>query len=354
MGLACKAFDLPVTGSESGSGLVPPAIATHLMGQGGAFLILLQVFMAVTASGSAEQIAVSSIFAYDVYRKYINPKATGKQMVFVSRVGVVGYGVVSGLVAIALKELGLNLGWVYDAMGIFIGGAVFPLAFALTWGKPTANNAIVSTIISTCAGVIAWMVQASSDIKAGKFVASGVPKNGKITYEVLGDLVNNLAGGLAALCTSLFICIPWALIAPQNYDFNELYKRTEAMQIEYDGTAELTTSGQDSKEAMDSALHYTFVTGGILTFVLIIAWPALTIPIKGPNGTSDMSESYWGWWVTLAIMWGLLATFACILLPLWEARGVFVNLCKNVFLGEPIQKPEPSHHKVSRPEEEKA
>ena len=60
------------------------------------------------------------------------------------------------------------------------------------------------------------------------------------------------------------------------------------------------------------------------------------------------------WWVTLAIMWGLLATFACIMLPLWEARGIFVNLCKNVFLGEPIQKPEPSHHKVARPEEDKA
>ena len=42
MGLAAKAFDLPITGNESGSGLVPPAIATHILGQGGAFLILLQ------------------------------------------------------------------------------------------------------------------------------------------------------------------------------------------------------------------------------------------------------------------------------------------------------------------------
>ena len=37
-------------------GLVPPAVAVHLMGGGGAFLIALMLFMAVTASGSAEQV----------------------------------------------------------------------------------------------------------------------------------------------------------------------------------------------------------------------------------------------------------------------------------------------------------
>ena len=267
---------------------------------------------------------------------------------------VVGYGIVSGLLAISLLELGLNLGWVYDAMGIFIGGAVFPLAFALTWSKPTANNAIVSTILSTCAGVIAWMVQARRDnpVKCDATHKLGDPDNscGKITYEILGQLNNNLAGGMASLGGSLFICIPWAFIFPQNYDFNELYKATEANQIEYDGTAELATSGSESKEAMDQALDWTYKTGGLLTLVLIIVWPALTVPVQGPSGMGEMPMTYWGWWVTLAIMWGLLATMACILLPLWEARGIFVNLCRNVFLGEPIVKPEPSHHKVPRPE----
>lgn len=38
-------------------------------------------------------------------------------MVVVSRVGVVSFGIISGLLAIALQELGLSLGWVYDAMG---------------------------------------------------------------------------------------------------------------------------------------------------------------------------------------------------------------------------------------------
>ena len=34
------------------------------------------LFMAVTSSGSAELIAVSSLFTYDVYRTYINPEVS--------------------------------------------------------------------------------------------------------------------------------------------------------------------------------------------------------------------------------------------------------------------------------------
>ncbi len=73
LGLAGRALDLPITIAESDAGLTPPAVAVHLMGKGGAFLMVLQLFMAVTAAGSAEQIAVSSLAAYDIYKEYINP-----------------------------------------------------------------------------------------------------------------------------------------------------------------------------------------------------------------------------------------------------------------------------------------
>ena len=68
MGLGARAMNLPITIGESNAGLVPPAVATMLMGGGGAFLMVFQLWMAVTASGSAEQIAVSSLISYDVYR----------------------------------------------------------------------------------------------------------------------------------------------------------------------------------------------------------------------------------------------------------------------------------------------
>ena len=60
-----------------GAGLVPPAAALFLLGRGGAILMVIMLFMAVTSSGSAELVAVSSLFTYDVYRTYIKPNATG-------------------------------------------------------------------------------------------------------------------------------------------------------------------------------------------------------------------------------------------------------------------------------------
>merc|ERR1719514_2373 len=58
----------------SGSGLTPARVMAHILGSGGAFLLLLQLFMAITSTGSAEIIAVSSILTYDIYYEYINPE----------------------------------------------------------------------------------------------------------------------------------------------------------------------------------------------------------------------------------------------------------------------------------------
>ena len=51
---------------------------------------------AVTSSGSAELIAVSSLFTYDGYWHYINPRATGKQLLIVSKIMILCYTVLMG------------------------------------------------------------------------------------------------------------------------------------------------------------------------------------------------------------------------------------------------------------------
>lgn len=127
LGLASTALMLPINSGEAGSGLVPPAVADHLLGQAGSALILIMLFMAIVSTGSAESIAVSSLIAYDIYREYFNPEATGKQILWVSRIVIVCFGIFMGLFSIALNAMGLNLGWVYLFMGVVIGSAVIPL-----------------------------------------------------------------------------------------------------------------------------------------------------------------------------------------------------------------------------------
>ena len=101
LGLASTALMLPINSGEAGSGLVPPAVADHLMGTPGAVAVLVMLFMAIVSTGSAESIAVSSLVAYDIYREYINPEATGKQILWVSRVVIVCFGIFMGLFAVS-------------------------------------------------------------------------------------------------------------------------------------------------------------------------------------------------------------------------------------------------------------
>jgi hypothetical protein len=42
-GLGARAMNLPISIDESNAGLVPPAVATVLMGAGGGFLLVFQV-----------------------------------------------------------------------------------------------------------------------------------------------------------------------------------------------------------------------------------------------------------------------------------------------------------------------
>jgi len=65
---------LYITAASSGQGLTPARVLAKILGSGGAFILLLQLFMAITSTGSAEIIAVSSILTYDIYYTYLNPE----------------------------------------------------------------------------------------------------------------------------------------------------------------------------------------------------------------------------------------------------------------------------------------
>merc|ERR1712151_78165 len=158
LGLASTALMLPITAAEAGSGLVPPAVATYLLGKAGSGLILTMLFMAIVSTGSAESIAVSSLVTYDIYREYINPEATGKQILFVSHIVIVVFGLFMGLFSILLAAMGLNLGWVYLFMGIVIGSSVIPLWNMMTWDKASGTGAVIAAWTGFFLAVVVWLI----------------------------------------------------------------------------------------------------------------------------------------------------------------------------------------------------
>ena len=309
LGLAGRAFDLPITLAEANSGLVPPAVATHMMGPGGAWLVAFQLFLAITSTANSEQLAVASLLAYDVYKRYINPNATGAQMILVSRIGVCIWGVISGVIAIILFELGIGLGWVYCAMGNFIGSAVAPITFALMWKDCSAMGAIAGATCGLMAAIIAWCLvalQVNFTDKTGNCVSI-------VNVATLGNINAQLAANLCALFVSPFVCVVLSLAQPQNFDWKVLLEETNGMLIEDDKMAHIEDeSGTESKAALDTAYRWTVWGAVIMTAVLIFIWPALALPAE------VMSPSYFGWWVAIAFIWGHMAFVITVILPIAE------------------------------------
>jgi len=311
LGLGAVALDLPVTEDEAAEGLVPPATAVHLMGKGGAVLILIMLFMAVTSTGSAELIAVSSLLSYDVYRTYIYPRATGIDIIRVSRCIIVVWGMLMGGLAIGLQEMGLNLGWVYLAMGVLIGSAVIPIAFCLTWSKCSRWGAIAGALIGQWAGIITWLVWA----KVGY---------GEVTVDTTGKDYPMLAGNLTSILSSGFICIVVSWMYPEETNWDETRRIPT---LDHDPKAALPKSGEDSYQSMTAALEWTVKYGTAGTAILLVVWPVLSLPAK------VFSESYFTFWVLISIIWGLVATVVIIALPIFESLAQIVKVTHNVWYG---------------------
>jgi len=303
LGLYAVAYQLPLTSGEAGSGLVPPAVAVHLFGQFGAVMMATMLFMAITSTGSAESIAVSSLVAYDIYKVYINPKATGSQILLVSRVMVVVFGLTMGGLSCILNQIpGINLGWVYNFMGIVIGSAVVPLWYCLTWKNANAAGAIAGAWIGQVLAIIAWLVVAQIE-------------HGAINVDTLGTLNCQMAGCITAIVSSGLIHTLWSLAAPQNYDWESMGK-IEMLEDDQRGL----DPAEFSEEFLVGALKWVKKWGYGFTIVMVFIWPVLSFP------AGVFSRSYWSMWVFISLVWGFVATVVIIALPLYESSDALLGV----------------------------
>ncbi|XP_061352101.1 urea-proton symporter DUR3 [Gastrolobium bilobum] len=309
LGLGALALDLPINESEAGRGLVPPATAVALMGKGGSILLLTMLFMAVTSAGSSELIAVSSLCTYDIYRTYINPNASGKKILRVSRGVILGFGSFMGLLAVILNKAGVSLGWMYLAMGVLIGSAVIPIAFMLLWRKANAIGAIFGTIFGCVLGIITWL--SVTKIEYGRINLDTTGRNAPM---LAGNLVSILTGGVVhAMCSMLW---------PQNYDWSTTKQITVVEKEKTDLPAE-----EFKEEKLIRAKVWIVKWGIGFTVLIVILWPILSLP------AGEFSKGYFHFWAVIAIGWGTVGSAVIIVLPLmesWETiqtviRGMFTN-----------------------------
>ena len=165
MGIAALALEGSdrMSSADVTAGLVLPFAAVKLLGYGGAVAATLMMFMAVTSAFSAQLIAVSSIWTYDIYQAYIEPTAKGKRLVWVSHVSCIVYSIFMASFATGLYYAGVGMGYLYLLMGVIISSAVFPGAMTLLWKGQNWIAAAASPPLGLAVSLIAWLVTAKKE-----------------------------------------------------------------------------------------------------------------------------------------------------------------------------------------------
>ncbi|ODQ64468.1 hypothetical protein NADFUDRAFT_70957 [Nadsonia fulvescens var. elongata DSM 6958] len=199
-----------MTHEQVTTGLVLPNAAVALLGRSGAIYSLSLIFMAVTSASSAELISISSIFTYDIYKTYLNSKASSRSSIFMSHACVVTINLAMAGFAVGLFYIGISMGYLYLLMGAIISSAVIPVTLTIMWKGQNVYAAAGSTVCGFCLALIAWLVTAHQ-------------KFGELTVESTGSDIPMLAGNVTALLSSVVLITIFALIFKlDDFDWNTL------------------------------------------------------------------------------------------------------------------------------------
>ncbi|KAK4949672.1 hypothetical protein LTR10_011513 [Elasticomyces elasticus] len=378
---AFPTYPNPPTSSEISAGLASAYSSSTLLGKRGAIALLITLFMAVTSCASAELIAVSSILTFDIYKTYIKPAATPANLIFMAHVNVAVFGMTMAIFAIIWQVIGIDLGWLFLVMGLIIGGAVFPAAFAVIWNKQSRAGAISGAICGLFAGLAAWLAEAKSYY-------------GEITLASTGSNYATLAGNLAAIMTGLIVSVVVSLIKPDNYDWSTTRAlnmestpipglappprdRTDSNNTQTGDVAEAkkssdelpspilaptTMQAPDEKhiatrvpsnasagtrrdsirldeerqmsfdaalESDPNALRSAFRMACIASFVLPFIMDFL-IPIPMFLSHYIFSEHFFTAWVVISFIWVFSSAIISVVLPIWETRTFFTQLATEI------------------------
>merc|ERR1711966_163530 len=219
-------------------------------------------------------------------------------ILMVSRVVIVVFGLVMGGLSILLDWLELNLGWVYLFMGICIGSAVIPLWNMMTWKKASGTGAIIAAWSGLCLAVAGWLIGAKI-------------QSDEISVATLGTNEVMLSGNLIAILSSGLIHYVYSkFIDPQDFDFSTLDANIHLVEQDLSGLG----AEQQDKDELRRAKRWITRRGYLLTFVLVIVWPLLSIPAR------VFTKEYFAFWVLVSVAWGFGAAITITFLPLFESQ----------------------------------
>jgi len=279
---------------------------------------------------------VSSILTYDVYKRYINPNATDKQILQVGHWMVVLFALCMALAGVIFYFIGVSMGWLYLFMGVILGSAVAPIALCVTWSKANKWGCIGGSVAGFVAGIVAWLVTTSQ------------LNNGVVNVVTSGGDYEMLAGNLASIGVGGIVAYVASIIAPENYDF----AATRAINLEHvippphaeedeksdekrDVSVLVTPHDRDDDidpVRLNAAFKFATWSSVALTLIMIILVPLPLFFASTVYGVAGFTT-----WVVVSIIWTFVSATTVVLYPLYESRGAITRICvgivKDIFGG---------------------
>lgn len=311
LGLAGIAMHLDLSPLEVSHGLVAPITISTLLGEVGGILILTMLFTAVTCAGSAELVAFSSLFTFDVYRTYFRPSASGRQLMRISKYSVLMFGFGIGVLSLSLFHIGLSLQYIYLSMGILIGSAVGPISLSLIWKKTNKLSASISALCGLLLGVFVWLFSSFS-------------LYGNISVVSTSHDIPLLLGNLTSFASGFVLVILGSLIKPDNFNYNITKQR---IVVAEERIRSLIKEDND-ESLLKKGTIFGYKYGIFFTLILVVIWP-LPLFFSG----YIFSYEFFLFWILLSIVWTISASCFLIVKPIIESkREISIVLSNLLFI----------------------
>ncbi|OHF02957.1 urea active transporter [Colletotrichum orchidophilum] len=360
--------------AQVNAGLVMPYTLKALIGDKGIDAFLVLVFMALTSTVSSSMIAVSSILSFDVYKTYLNPKASDKKLVHVSHLTVVFHAVFITAVSLALNYGGADMTWIGYFRPILSCPGIIPLGLTLCWSGQTRLAAIASPILGFFTGLGIWLGTAHAIY-------------GEISLKTTEGSLPALYGAIGSFFSPALYSVLISQYKPEKFDWRrfliaeiaeekQLRQISEKEEASNDGNIssegeppasslfnpekrldpeqnnatagyEKSPSAISSKDAaltgevnLDDVRHpfdedtikllyrwyriawIMFVSIVLVTFIL---WP---MPLYR---NYIFEKTFFKSWTTVAIIWQFFAFFAVVVYPLYDGRYEIARGAKGVW-----------------------
>lgn len=190
-------------------------------------LFMVTVVAIIVSTADSFLLVPATTFINDVYLSYVNPKASQKRTLFLSRLMVVMFGVIAYLVTLMFAE---TTGFFRKALYAFTiyGASITPsLVAAITWKRATKAGAVTSIFAGTVVS-LAW-----SELVGEKgFLRSQLPEVNEFVQTQLPEWVPQLDAVLPAITVSVVCLIVVSLLtknepAPDHADEKNNAPRAE-------------------------------------------------------------------------------------------------------------------------------